>query len=65
MFGLDTFTFVVALLLMMLAVQFGENWLVFSVFGVMVITMRSLSATMLMIVALVLLYVVKPVLGQY
>ena len=62
---MDSFTFMVALLLMMLAVQFGQNWLAFAVVAVTVLTMRSVSATILLAVALGALYLLRGSLEAY
>ncbi len=53
---MDTFTFLIALMLMMLAFQFGENWLVFAIIAIMILSMRSLSTTVLLLVSAAVLY---------
>jgi len=57
--ALDTFSLVVTILMLMLAVQYGEGWLVFGIAAIMIIALRSLSATLMIIIATVLLYVFK------
>ena len=55
----------VALLLMMLAIQFGENWLAFAVVGVTILTMRSVKATILLSITLAVLYIMRGSLEPY
>ncbi|MDO8537980.1 MAG: hypothetical protein Q7S21_03795 [archaeon] len=57
--AVDTFSLVVTLLMLMLAVQYGEGWLVFGIAAIMIIALRSLSATLMIIAGTVLLYVFK------
>ncbi len=61
---MDTFTFLVALMLLMLAFQFGENWLVFAVIGVMALSMKSLSTTILLVISAGVLYFVVKTTGD-
>ncbi len=62
---MDTFTFMVAVLLMMIAVQFNQNWMVFAIVAVMVLTMRSVSTTVLLVVSTVVLFLAKAYLKEY
>jgi hypothetical protein len=62
---MDTFTFMVALLLMMLAVKFNENWLAFAVIAILILTMRSASTTILLVIAMVVLYTMRGSLEPY
>ena len=62
---MDTFNFMVALLLMMIAVQFNQNWLAFAILGIMVFTTRSISATVVLGIAMVVLYMFKDSLQEY
>ncbi len=55
---MDTFTYLVALMLLMLAFQAHENWFVFAVIAIMVLSMRSLSTTILILVSAGVLYFV-------
>src|SRR3989338_5180882 len=55
---MDTFTFLVALMLLMLAFQFGENWLIFGVIAIMVLSMRSFATTILLLISAGVLYFV-------
>ena len=50
---------VVTILMLMLAVQYGQGWLVFGIAAIMIISLRSLSATAMIIAATILLYVFK------
>ena len=52
---MDTFTFMIAILLMMIAVQFNQNWLIFAIVALMVLTMRDLATTVMLIIATVVL----------
>ena len=62
---MDTFTFAISIVLMMLAIQFEQNWLIFAIVALMVLTMRSISTTMLLIVSTVVLYVTRDYLKEY
>lgn len=62
---MDTFTFAVAIILMMIALQSHENWLVFGILALMILTMRSLGGTIVMIVAAIVLYAFSGSLGEY
>lgn len=53
---MDTFNFLVAILLIMLAMQFGENWIVFGVVAIVVFTMRSMATTIMLLVTVFVLY---------
>ena len=57
--ALDTFSLVVTLLMLMLAIQYGEAWLVFGTAAIMIIALRSLSATIMIIAGTILLYAFK------
>ncbi|MDP2973617.1 MAG: hypothetical protein Q8N60_01065 [Candidatus Diapherotrites archaeon] len=62
---MDTFTFAISIVLMMLAIQFEQNWLIFAIVALMVLTMRSISTTLLLIVSTVVLYVTRDYLKEY
>lgn len=62
---MDTFTFMIALVLMMLAIQFNEQWLAFAIVAITILSMRSLMATILLIVAMGVIYVMKGSLEPY
>ena len=56
---MDTFTFLVALMLLMLAFQFGENWLIFAVIAIVVLGMRSMTMALMILVSAGVLYFVS------
>lgn len=62
---MDTFTFAMSVVLMMIALQFNQNWLVFGVISLMILTMRSFSGTIIMIATGVVLYLFKESLHAY
>ena len=62
---METFTFMIAVLLMMIAVQFNQNWLVFAIVALMILSMRSVSTTVLLLVATGLLFFAKDYLLDY
>lgn len=53
---MDKFTFLIAIVLIAMAFQFGETWLVFGIAGLLIIASRDLKAIVLMIVAVAALY---------
>ena len=53
---MDTFTFLIALVFLILAFQYGATWLSFAVVTILILTMRSLSATVLIIVSSVIIW---------
>jgi len=62
---MDTFTFMIAVLLMMVAVQFNQNWMIFAIVALMILTMRSLTTTILLIAAMFVLLVGKNYIMDY
>lgn len=48
---MDTFTFMIAVLLMMIAVQFNQHWMMFAIVALIILSKRSLSTTILLLVA--------------
>ncbi|MBN2067183.1 MAG: hypothetical protein JW744_01820 [Candidatus Diapherotrites archaeon] len=62
---MDTFTYMVAVLLMMLAIQFNQNWLVFAIVALMILTMRSLGTTVLLLVSTAVLFLAREYLKEY
>ena len=56
---METYTFVTAVILLMLAIQFGESWIVLGLVAVLILSLRSLSSTVLIIISLVVMYSVK------
>ncbi|HLD58561.1 MAG TPA: hypothetical protein VI977_02885 [archaeon] len=53
---MDTFTFMIAVVLMMLAIQFQQNWMVLAIVTVLVLTTRSVKATIVLGIAAFVLY---------
>lgn len=62
---MDTFTFAISLVLMMLAIQFNQNWLIFAIVTLMVLTMRSVGTTVLLIISTIVLFVARDYLKEY
>lgn len=55
---MDTFTFLIAILLIMLAMQFQYDWIVFAVVAIMIFTLRSVSTTIILLIAVFVMYFV-------
>lgn len=53
---MDTFTFLVAMLLMMLALQYNQNWMLFAILVIAVITSRSVVTAIVMVLSAAMLY---------
>ena len=62
---MDTFTFMIAVIFMMIAVQFNQYWLIFAIVALMVLSMRDLTATILLIIATIVLLFGKEYLPDY
>jgi len=62
---METFTFMIAILIMMMAVQFNQNWLIFAVVALMVLTARDFTTTVILIIATGVLLYGKDLLMQY
>ena len=62
---MDTFTFMIAIIFMMMAVQFNQYWLIFAIVALMILSMRDLTATVLLIIATVILLFGKEYLTDY
>ena len=62
---MDTFTFMIAVIFMMMAVQFNQYWLIFAIVALMILSMRDLTATILLIIATVILLFGKELLADY
>jgi len=54
---MDTFTFLVAILLMIIALQYGQNWIVFAILAITILSTRSVATTIALIVAVFVLYI--------
>ena len=55
----------IAILLMMMGVQFNQNWLIFAIVAIMILSMRDVTTTIMLIIATVVLLVLKEQLMQY
>ena len=62
---MDTFTLITSVLMMMIAFQFGQNWIVFGVVAVMILTSRDLGTVLLMFSAMAALYLGKASIAEY
>lgn len=62
---MDTFTFMVAILLMMIAVQYNQNWMMFAIVALMILSMRSASTTIMLIIATIVLTFGKEYIADY
>jgi len=62
---MDTFTFAVAVLLMMIAVQYNQLWMMFAIVALMILSMRSFSTTVMLIAAMFILLFGKEYLAEY
>jgi peptidoglycan/LPS O-acetylase OafA/YrhL len=62
---MDTFTLAIALLLMMIAVQYNQNWMIFAIVALMILTMRSVGTTVILLIATAVIFVGKPYMEQY
>ncbi|MCD6247217.1 MAG: hypothetical protein J7J87_02165 [Candidatus Diapherotrites archaeon] len=56
---MDALTLTIALILMMLFIQFDQNWLVFGTAIVVILSTRSLSATSVLLLAIFIMYATK------
>ncbi|MCX8190459.1 MAG: hypothetical protein N3F05_04510 [Candidatus Diapherotrites archaeon] len=59
---MDTLMIAVSIVLMMLFMQYGQLWIVFGIFMVMILTSRSFSTTAVILLALVLTYMARDML---
>ena len=55
---MDTFNFLVSILLMMMAIQSNETWIVLAVLVISVITSKDMSTVLAFVIATVVLYIV-------
>jgi hypothetical protein len=53
---MDTFTFLIAIVLMLIAVSYQQNWIVFGIILIMVLTQRNLGTLLLMVLGGGVLY---------
>jgi len=55
---MDTLTFLIVMVIMMFAIQNQQNWIVFGVLAVIILTMRSIATTITLIITVVVVYFV-------
>ncbi len=53
---MDTFTFLIAILLIILALQYGQNWIVFGILAIMILSTRSVATTVALTISVFVLY---------
>jgi hypothetical protein len=58
---MDTLTLAIAIVLMMLFLQFNQNWLVFGVLIISVLSSRSFSTTIVIILTAIVIYLTRDV----
>ena len=56
---MDTFTLMVAIILMMMFLQYEQQWLVLGTVIIVILTTRSLSTAFVLIAALILIYMTQ------
>lgn len=56
---MDTFSFMIFVLLIMLGIQHNQTWLVFAALAIVVVMLRNLSSIVLVLVAVAIFYIVK------
>ena len=49
---MDTLAFIIAVLLIMLAIQFNQQWMILGVVGILIVSMRSVGTILLVIITL-------------
>ncbi|MCR4334965.1 MAG: hypothetical protein NUV57_00320 [archaeon] len=55
---MDTFNFLVSILIMMIGIQLHETWIVLAVLAISILTSKDLSTIIAFIIATVVLYIV-------
>lgn len=55
---MDTFNFLVSILIMMIAIQAGETWIVLAVLIISILTSKEASTVVAFIIATIVLYIV-------
>lgn len=56
---MDTFTFLVALMLIMLAMQYNQTWMILGVVAILILAIRSWTTIILLVLTLVILYFLR------
>ena len=62
---MDTFTFMIEVIIIMLALQFDQTWLFFGATAVIILSQRSISSIALVIVTAAVLYFLRNSLLEY
>lgn len=53
---MDTFTLLMAIVIIMLAFQFQQNWIAFGTVILMILTLKNVASTLILIGALIVIY---------
>ena len=62
---MDTFTFAISIVVMMIGLQFGQNWIVFGIIALMVISSRDIPTIIMMVASGIVLYAFQGLLAEY
>jgi len=62
---MDTFSLIMAILMMMIAFQFDHVWIVFGIVALMILSSRDFETLILMLTALAALYIGKASVADY
>lgn len=62
---MDTFTLMVAIILMMMFLQFQQNWLILGTVIIVILSTRSLSTAAVLIIALAVIYMTQEAAKAY
>jgi len=54
---MDTLAFIIAVLLIMMAIQFHQQWMIIGVVGILVVSMRSIGTILLVILTLAAFFI--------
>ncbi|AJF60246.1 MAG: hypothetical protein J4224_00950 [Candidatus Diapherotrites archaeon] len=55
---MDTFNFLVSILLIIIAIQYQQNWIVFAILIISILSTRSLSTAITLIISTIVVYAV-------
>ena len=56
---MDTFSFIISVIMVMLAIQHEQYWLVFGILGIMLLTAKKMETLMLFIAAIIVFFAAK------
>ncbi|MBS3057412.1 MAG: hypothetical protein J4415_02180 [Candidatus Diapherotrites archaeon] len=56
---MDTFTFLIAVILIMIAMQYNQTWVIFGAVGILILSMRSLTTIVMLIITVLVLFAIK------